>query len=197
MSQSLVLLHGRGGMAGDMRLLAEQIIPTGVSVELITPQAAHNSWYPYSFIAPFEQNQPFLDMALAQIDAAIEQCLANGTASQDIVLGGFSQGACLALEYAARHPRRYGAVLGLSGALIGPPATVFAYSGSLAGTPVILSAHSQDPHIPLWRWQESAELLSHLGAKVTSHLTHGFGHGIEPAVLLKVQALLNTVMIKP
>jgi predicted esterase len=144
----------------------------------VAPQAAGYSWYPYSFLAPMQQNEPWLSSALARIGEVVAQLEAEGVPEERIVLLGFSQGACLSLEYAARNPRRYGAVIGLSGGLIGPPGTPRNYPGSLAGTPVFLGCSDRDPHIPRERVDETAEVLRTMGGEVTERIYPAMGHTV-------------------
>src|SRR3954471_4488364 len=149
----LVLLHGRGATAESILSLHTQIaLPT---VAAIAPQAAGYSWYPHSFLAPIETNQPFLDSALRRIESVVGGLLAQGIGSEKLTILGFSQGACLTSEYIARHPRRYGAVIAFTGGLIRPPGTLRNYTGSLAGTSVFLGTSDPDPHVPFERVQET------------------------------------------
>ncbi len=159
-----LLLHGRGGTAEDFLALARWIDVPGVAY--LVPQAAGRTWYPYSFLAPIAQNQPDLDSALSRVESIVTALLKQSVASDRIAIVGFSQGACLASEFAAQHPRRYGAVAALTGGLIGPPDTPRDYPGSLAGTPVFLGASDPDPHVPWTRVEETSRVLSGMGAKV-------------------------------
>src|SRR5262249_23208092 len=116
---ALVLVHGRGASARSILGLHEEFgLPR---IAALAPQAAGNTWYPHSFLAPLEANQPYLDSALRRLETLVSELLGRGLRSERIALLGFSQGACLTLEFAARHPRRYGAVIGFTGGLIGPP----------------------------------------------------------------------------
>jgi len=131
---AVILVHGRGSTAEDILALAEGF---GVNdVTYVAPQAAGRTWYPYSFLAPIEQNEPGISSGMKVFSALIDHLELQGISAQRVGLVGFSQGACLALEYAARHARRYAAVVGLSGGLIGPPGTPRTYAGSFDGTPV-------------------------------------------------------------
>src|SRR5688572_11892052 len=116
-----LLLHGRGGSGEDMLALGRKFLPSEPSVAFVAPQAAGGTWYPQRFFAPLPQNEPYLTSAIGVIAEVIEELLARGISREHIVLVGFSQGACLGLEFVARHPHRYGGIAGLSGALIGPP----------------------------------------------------------------------------
>lgn len=187
----VILCHGRGGSADDMLALARAF--DRPQFHYRAPQAPHLAWYPYSFLAPLEQNEPHLSQALATVGAATEACEAAGVAAERIVLGGFSQGACLALEFAARNARRYGGLIGLSGGLIGPEGTPREYHGSLSGTPVLLGCSDVDPHVPERRLRETAEVLGALGANVTLRVYPGMGHTVTADELSEVQALLERV----
>ncbi len=157
----IVFVHGRGGSAQGILSLYDQL---GVdNCAAIAPQAAGHSWYPHSFLAPLQANQPYLDLALQRLECLLADLAARGVAGTRIILLGFSQGACLALEFAARHPRPYGAVLGLSGGLIGPARTPRHYPGSLAGTRVFLGSADPDPHVPLARVEETRRVLRRHG----------------------------------
>ncbi len=160
----LVLVHGRGADAEGMMELGR--VFAHEELQLVAPQASDFTWYPTSFLAPFEQNEPYLSSALALLDRVTADLVHAGIPYHRIGLLGFSQGACLTLEFAARNPRRYGAVIGFSGGLIGPPGTEWALQGSMEGTPVFLGCSDRDPHIPLQRLEDSARHFGLLGARV-------------------------------
>ena len=145
-------------------------------VAYFAPTAAKHTWYPQSFLAPIAQNEPWLTSALATVERVLNAIAARGIGHERVVLLGFSQGACLALEFAARNARRYAGVVGLSGGLIGPPGTPRKYNGSLAGTPVFLGCSDVDPHIPLVRVRESTEVFQRLDASVDERIYPGMGH---------------------
>lgn len=173
---TLILLHGRGATAESiLDLYALLDLP---NLSALAPQAAGGSWYPYSFLAPIEQNQPHLDSALACVDSIIQSLLADGVPNERIALGGFSQGACLCCEYVARHPRQYGAVIAFTGGLIGPEGTKRDYEGSLDATPVFLGSGDPDPHVPFQRVRETEEVLSRMRAKVEVRRYPGMPHTI-------------------
>jgi predicted esterase len=159
----------------------------------LAPQAAGHSWYPCPFTAPLGRNEPWLSSALRLIDSLLERLGAAGFGPERVTLLGFSQGACLGLEYAARHARRYAGVIGLSGGLIGPEGTPRDYPGSLAGTPVFLGCSDIDPHIPLARVHETTEVLRRLGADVTERVYPGMGHLINEDEIRFVQGLLASL----
>ncbi len=175
---AVILVHGRGSSPHDIAGLAD-VIP-GASLAFLAPAATGGTWYPQRFLAPLERNEPWLSSALDVIDQLVTEVLAAGIASEKIGLAGFSQGACLVLEYASRHPRRYGFVAGLSGALIGPPDTPRP-AGDLHRTPVLLGCAERDAHIPLDYVERSAEILSRLNADVTKQIFPGAAHAVFPA----------------
>jgi predicted esterase len=185
---AVILLHGRGGSADDMLALAEEFDVAGVAY--VAPQAAGHTWYPYSFLAPIEQNEPGLSSAVRVLSQLIEDLTQEGVEAGRIGLVGFSQGACLALEFAARHAQRYAAVVGLSGGLIGPPGTPRNDTGSLQGSAVFLGCSDVDPHIPLVRVHESAEVLRRLGAVVDERIYPQMGHTVNRDELQAVRELL-------
>ena len=188
---AVVLLHGRGGTAEDILTLAEAIAEPDFAY--LAPQAPGNTWYPLSFLAPLEQNEPALSRALAGLGAVVGSLAQEGVPAERVALIGFSQGGCLALEYAVRNARRYGAVIGLSAALIGPPGTPRDYQGSLTATPVFLGCSDVDGHIPLWRVQESAQVLRALGAEVSERIYPSMGHTINEDEIAHVRRLLDGV----
>ncbi|MFC4425134.1 VOC family protein [Deinococcus navajonensis] len=182
-----VLLHGRGGRAADMLGLERELNLSAFAY--LAPQAPGDSWYPQSFLAPLEQNQPQLDQALAMLDAVMAQLQAQGIAAEQVVLGGFSQGACLALEYASRRSGRLGGVVALSGALI-----TLERTGDLGGTPVLMAVDPQDGHIPLERFEATAAALAARGAEVDARVLAGLGHTINTEELDAVRALMQRVV---
>ena len=197
---ALILLHGRGAGAADILALGREIAPEGVAI--LAPDADGATWYPLSFLAPLDANQPHLDGALATVARVVESAESAGLDRSRIVLGGFSQGACLSLEYAARTGGRWGAVLALSGGLIGtgedasgkPPADkLFEYDADLAGTPVLLACSDVDPHIPFSRVRRSALVLADLGADVDERIYKGMGHSVNRDELDAARALLADV----
>lgn len=188
----LVLVHGRGATAESILSLYPEIgLPT---LAALAPQAAGGSWYPLSFLAPIEANQPDLDSALRRLESLVAGVLALGVASERIALLGFSQGACLTLEFIARHPRRYGAVMGLTGGLIGPPGTPRDYPGSLDGTPIFLGTSDPDPHVPFQRVQETADVLIRMGGKVELRRYPGMPHTISDDELEACRGLLKAMV---
>jgi predicted esterase len=145
-------------------------------------------------MAPLDANQPYLDSALDRLDSLVTDLLERGISKERIVLLGFSQGACLTLEFVARHPRRYGAVIGLTGGLIGPPGTPRNYPGSLAGTPVFLGTGDPDPHVPFERMKETDATLRRMGATVELRRYPGMPHTINDDELDACRTLLQRVI---
>jgi predicted esterase len=186
---ALIAIHGRGGGAEDIIALAREIAPPNVTI--VAPQAAGNTWYPYPFLAPTERNEPYLSSALRTVADLVAQVGEHGIPPEQIAVMGFSQGACLALEAAARNARRYAAVIGFSGGLIGPPGTSFDFAGSLDGTPVFLGCSDVDPHIPKERVEESAVALNRLGAAVDVRLYPGMSHTVNRDELEAARSILD------
>jgi len=187
-----VLLHGRGADSEGMLALAQEFGQDDIAY--VAPEAAGRSWYPYSFLAPLEQNEPHLSDALDMVGAAMSRLAREGYPPERVALIGFSQGGCLALEYAARNAERYGAVAGLSAGLIGPPGTPRDYKGSLAGTPVFLGCSDVDGHIPLTRVHESRDVLGKLGAEVDERIYPRMGHTVNADEVAAVTALLKRIV---
>jgi len=173
---AVVLLHGRGASADDILGLAQDFdLP---ELANLAPEAAEHTWYPYSFLSPIEQNQPWLDSALKLVGETVQRAIAAGIERQNVAIVGFSQGACLATEFVVRNATRYGGLVAFTGGLIGPPGAKFSYSGELSGTPCFLGAGDRDPHVPWKRVEESAAVLSDLGAAVTLRRYPGLPHTI-------------------
>lgn len=194
-SVAVVMVHGRGATAESILTLADEFGRDDLA--LVAPQAAGYTWYPYPFLAPLHQNEPWLSSALARLGEVVAQLEAEGMPAERIVLLGFSQGACLSLEFVARNLRRYGAVIGLSGGLIGPPGMPREYlqdkTGSLAGTPVFLGCSDRDPHVPRERVDETADVLRELNAEVTERIYPNMGHTVNQDEVEHVRRLLARV----
>lgn len=189
---AMILVHGRGATAESILELVPEIHHPQFA--FLAPQSADHTWYPYSFLAPINQNEPGLSSGLATIGAVLQQVLQAGIPVERVALLGFSQGACLALEFAARHARRYGAVIGLSGGLIGPEGTPRNYEGSLQGTPVFLGCSVPGLHIPKERVEESAHVLQQLGGAVTTCLYPNMGHTINDDEIQSVRSLMTGML---
>lgn len=175
-SGAVILLHGRGASAHDIAGLADYLPKEGVAFAV--PDAAQGTWYPQRFFVPLEENEPWLSSALGVVDRLANELHNTGLPWERIGIAGFSQGGCLALEYALRHPRRYGFIAGLSGALIGPLDTPRPEAADLEGTPVLVACAERDPHIPLPFVQHSVEVLAKTGADLTTHIFPGGDHTV-------------------
>ncbi len=192
---AVVMLHGRGATAGGILTLADDLGVAGAAY--LAPEAAGNTWYPFSFLAPIARNEPWLSGALEKVGATVRQCAEAGMPAETVILLGFSQGACLAVEFAARNARRYGGIACLSGGLIGPAVNPATYRGDFAGTPAFLGCSDVDPHVPAARVRESAALLGRMGAEVTTELYPGMGHTINEDELTRVRAMLRATLNHP
>jgi phospholipase/carboxylesterase len=188
---AVVMLHGRDGSAHDILSLAGVLEQADLAY--IAPQAPGHTWYPHSFLAPLEENEPFLSRSLATVAAIMQDLAGRGIASDRVALVGFSQGGCLALEYAARNARRYAGIAGLSAGLIGPAGLTRDYQGSLAGTAVFLGCSDSDAHIPIDRVHLSTQVLSAMNAAVTERIYPGMGHTINQDEVAHVRRLLDGV----
>jgi predicted esterase len=186
---AMVMVHGRGASAESILTLAPALEMDDVA--FLAPQAAGGTWYPFGFMSPIEVNEPGISSGMRAIGRALEQVAATGIPMERTLLLGFSQGACLASEYVARHAQRYGGLAALSGGLIGPDGTPRDYAGSLDGTPVFLGCSDVDHHIPAARVRESAEVLRRLGGDVTMQLYPGMGHFVNEDEIAKVRAMLE------
>ena len=185
---AVILIHGRGASAEDILSLARELHLDDVAY--LAPQAAGRSWYPSSFLSPIPQNEPGITSGLAVIDGLLEELAGQGLGHERVALMGFSQGACLSLEFAARNARRYAGIAGLSGGLIGPPGTPRDYPGSCDGMPVFLGCSDVDAHIPLARVHESADVFRRLGANVDERIYRQMGHTVNRDEIDAVRAML-------
>ena len=192
---ALLMLHGRGASAEDILSLAGELAQPGFAY--LAPQAAGYSWYPNSFLAPLASNEPYLSSALALVDTVLAQIAAAGIPLERTILLGFSQGACLGLEYVARHARRYGGVVGWSGGLIGPNGTPRDYQGTLAGIPVFLGCSDVDPHVPKARVDLSAEVLRGLGGDVAERIYPHLGHTVNADEIAFARGLMASLSKEP
>jgi phospholipase/carboxylesterase len=185
---AVIMLHGRGAAARSMLDFVDVFAQPEIAY--LTPQAPGSTWYPHSFMAPFERNEPALSNALATIASTVADLAGQRFPLERLVVLGFSQGGCLALEYAARHAQRYGGVIGLSAGLIGPPGAPRSYPGSMAGTPVFIGCSDVDFHIPLERVHESAEVLRRMGGDVAERIYPGMGHTINDDEVKHIRGIL-------
>jgi phospholipase/carboxylesterase len=187
---AMILLHGRGASAEDIMTVGAQLAQPGFAY--LAPQAAGNAWYPNPFTAPFEANEPYLSSALevvATVLAGVEATIP----AQRVILLGFSQGACLTLEFAARNARRYGGVVGLSGGLIGPDGIPRDYPGDFEGTPAFLGCSDVDPHIRKERVVDAGEVFKRMGAAVTVRLYPGMGHTVNQDEIDLVREIVEAI----
>jgi len=189
---ALILLHGRGATAESILELSVFLTQPGLAY--LAPQAANYTWYPYSFLSPLAQNEPFLSSALARVGEVVAHVEGQGLAPERILLGGFSQGACLASEFVARAGRRFGGLVAFSGGLIGPEGTPRDYRAALGGMPVFLGCSDVDPHIPLARVEETAEVLGRLGAQVDKRIYPRLGHTINQDEIDAAAALITRAL---
>jgi phospholipase/carboxylesterase len=173
---ALILLHGRGASVADIMRLAREFNAGEMTV--YAPQATNNSWYPYSFLAPVEENEPALSSALEIVGEVVARVLADGFTADKVYFAGFSQGACLTLEYIARNAKQYGGAIAFTGGLIGEELNLSNYKGGFAGTPVLITTGDPDPHVPLSRVEESVAVLKQMNASVTLKVYKGRQHTI-------------------
>lgn len=191
-NSAAILLHGRGASALDILSLAGELGMSDTS--FLAPQAAGNTWYPNSFLAPIPSNEPWLSSAIALVDSLVHRCVNAGIAPARIAIVGFSQGACLASEFVARHPRRYAAVLAFTGGLIGPPGFDLHHDGTLAQTPILLSSGDPDPHVPWSRVEQTAAQFVAMDAQVDLRRYPNRPHTILPEELPPARALLRAAL---
>jgi predicted esterase len=189
---AMLMVHGRGARAEDILSLADEFaVP---EFAYLAPQAAGNTWYPNRFLVPMEENEPWLSSALEFVGDVLSQTTSAGIPPERTILLGFSQGACLTLEFAARNARRYGGVVGLSGALIGPPGTPRNYEGSLTGTPVFLGCSDVDFHVPRELVDQTAEVMRQLGGEVTERIYPNMGHTVNQDEIDFVREMMKRVI---
>jgi predicted esterase len=182
---TLVLIHGRGASARDILALARELRLRDVAY--VAPEAGGSSWYPYSFLAPLDQNEPGISSAFRVLASLIDTLRVQGVDASRVGFLGFSQGACLALEFAARHAARYAGMFALSGGLIGPSGTSRNYSGSFEGTPVFLGCSDVDPHVPIERVHESADVFKRMNATVDERIYPRMGHTVNEDEILAIR----------
>ena len=188
---ALIMIHGRDAAPANMLDLVPAL--ERADVAYLAPAAAGRTWYPLSFMAPIERNEPGITSGIAVVHALIAQATAGGVPTDRIVLLGFSQGACLTVTAAQRRPARYGGVIVYSGGLIGAPGTVWDEAGSFGGTPVFLGCSDPDAHVPAERVRASAAVLARMGAAVTTRIYPGMGHLVHEDELAFTRELLATV----
>lgn len=188
---AMILIHGRGASPESILTLSREFQEPGV--HYVAPQASGYIWYPRSFLVPREQNQPGLDSGLQRIADLLDDLERRGIPRSRVILLGFSQGACLVSEFAARHPVRYGGVAGLSGGLIGEEILQEEYTGSLESTPVFLGCSDVDMHIPVDRVHQTAEILEELGGSVVKKIYPGMGHTVNEDEIDQVINMIQEV----
>lgn len=188
--KALIMIHGRGADAQDILSLADYLNVKDYA--LLAPQATNHTWYPYSFMAPTQQNEPWLSSALAVLQQVLEEVAAAGIAAEDTFFLGFSQGACLTLEFTARNAQRFGGVVAFSGGLIGQELNVASYKNDFQQTPIFLGCSDIDPHIPLARVQESGEVLKNKNAAVTMKIYPKMGHTVSEE---EIQLVNTTIFL--
>lgn len=188
-TKALIMLHGRGATAEDIMGLAGHL--TVQDFSLVAPQATNHSWYPYSFLAPPDQNEPWLSSALTVLDAVVSDLNKEGITSDRVYFLGFSQGACLTLEFVARNAGKWGGAIAFTGGLIGDKIYPENYKGDFQGTPIFIGTSDPDPHVPVNRVLSSAKILRSMNANVTEKVYPGMGHSISADEL----ALANTLVL--
>jgi phospholipase/carboxylesterase len=188
---AMILVHGRGADAADILSLTNEF--SNNNIHYLAPEAAGGAWYPYPFLAPIQQNEPHLTSALLLIKKLVENLKQNGIPGEKIFLLGFSQGACLTLEFAARNLGKYAGIIGLSGGLIGDRITEDNYSGSMESTPVFLGCSDIDFHIPKERVDESTEIFKKLNAEATKKIYPNMGHTINEDEINFVRRMLQSI----
>ncbi len=184
----LIMLHGRGGTAEDILSLAVHLKVKDFA--LLAPQATNNSWYPLSFLARPADNEPWLSTSLATVAATVADIEKAGIAKENIYFLGFSQGACLTLEYVARNAAHYGGVAAFTGGLIGDKLYPENYNGDFAGTPVFIGTSHPDPHVPVERVNASTHILQQMNAAVTEKVYNNMGHTISMDEIEQANGLL-------
>lgn len=189
---AMILLHGRGATAGDILTLANEF--QRADVAYLAPQAANHTWYPYGFLEPIGRNEPGLSSGLAFIADLLGTLEEQDLPTEQVILLGFSQGACLAMEFTARQARRYAGLIGLSGGLIGPSIEKERYTGDLADTPVFLGCSDMDPHIPKARVLETAEVMRSLGGQVTERLYPNMPHTVNRDEIDRIKTMLSAAL---
>lgn len=190
-SAAMILVHGRGAAPRNILELADAL--PHPEFTYLAPAAAGNTWYPFSFMAETEKNEPGISSGLAVLDRLVGEVVAAGVPRARIVLAGFSQGACLMSEFTVRHAARYGGIIAFSGGLIGPPGTTWTYPGDFAGTPVFLGCSDVDSHVPKARVEESAEAFTRMGASVEMRIYPGMGHLINDDELARARSIVRAV----
>ena len=186
----LIMLHGRGGSAEDILSLSSHLNVKDFA--LLAPQATNNTWYPYSFLAPPSQNEPWLSSALQLVRELVDDMLSKGVPAGNIYFAGFSQGACLTLEFVTRNAAQYGGVAAFTGGLIGDKIYQENYKGDFHNTPVFIGTSDPDPHIPVERVYATTSILKKMNASVTEKIYPHMGHTINQDEIDQVNQLIFT-----
>jgi predicted esterase len=189
---AMIMVHGRGASPNSILELVAFIDRPAFTY--LAPAAAGGTWYPHRFLVEISMNEPGISSGLSVLDHLVHDLEARGIPRSRTMLLGFSQGACLASEFVARHAARYGGLIVLSGGLIGPPGTPRAYPGSFDGTPVFLGCSDSDPHIPKERVEESAAVFERMGAEVTARLYPGMGHDVNDDEIAMTRSIMDRVL---
>jgi predicted esterase len=189
---AMILIHGRNAAPNNILSL----VPAFERPEFtyLAPAAAGGTWYPNSFLAERESNEPGITSGLGVIERLVNDVVARGVPKARVILLGFSQGACLTAEFAASHADRYGGVIVFSGGLIGPPGRIWPYSGNFSGTPVFLGCSDVDAHVPRTRVAESAQFFTRLGAAVTERIYPGMGHLVNDDEIVFARGVMDSVL---
>ena len=194
-SKVLIMLHGRGGSAEDILSLAAHLEVNDFT--LMAPQATSNTWYPYSFLSPPALNEPWLSSALGLLKQLLDHLVRKGIASENIYFLGFSQGACLTLEFVTRNATRYGGVAAFTGGLIGDKIYSENYKGDFGGTPIFIGTSNPDPHVPVERVYATTNILKYMNAAVTEKIYTSMGHTINQDEIDQANKLVfNTQAVK-
>ena len=190
-SKVLIMLHGRGGSAEDILSLSSHLDVK--EYHLIAPQATNNTWYPYSFMAPPSQNEPWLTSALSLLKELLDDVVSKGVPVENIYFCGFSQGACLTLEFVTRNANKYGGVAVFTGGLVGDKIYTENYKGDFQHTPVFIGTSNPDPHIPVERVYATTAILKNMNADVTEKIYNNMGHTINQDEIESA----NEIVFKP
>ncbi len=188
--KALIMVHGRGGSAQDILSLSQHLNVKDYA--LLAPQALNHTWYPFSFIAPVEQNEPWLSSAIEMIEETVKAAVKAGIKPENIYFFGFSQGACLTLEFLARNAQKFGGAAAIIGGVIGDKINRENYKGDFAGTPVFLGTSNPDFHVPVERVYATANILREMNAEVTEKVYANFGHSINEEEI----ELANSILFK-
>jgi phospholipase/carboxylesterase len=193
----VILLHGRGASAQDILSVSDALDGEELaSLAYLAPQAANWEWYPNSFLAERASNEPYRSSALKKVESVVQMAIEAGFAREKILIGGFSQGACLSTEFVATHPARYAGLIAWTGGLIGPLGSDVSHTGELGGTPALLLSGDPDPHVPWSRVEESARVLRDMGAEVTTKRYPGKPHSVSADEVGLARALVAKAYAK-